>query len=269
MNKKTSVFVLSVAVLSVLALMLPAAAEPKADHTNNKGGNSASHSNSASQSENSDKSSASSDHDGDADSDPATAQGDSHDAEPDASPSDNQHPSGKDRSAEHGKSGNQGKAESHPDDSKGPMRYEGELGPDKPGGPGGTDLEDQDGNNGCGNDDDFNDDNNGHCGRNETPEVDEPGVEEPPGETPGHKPEDVQPGIKSQPGMPIGSVHPQKKEAVLGLRLQKRAPINVQAANAEGGALPFTGSDVTPIALLGLLSMGLGLLLVRRGATNV
>ena len=72
---------------------------------------------------------------------------------------DNKHPSGKDRSVENGKSGNQGKSQSDPDgDSNG--------GADKPGGSGGVDLADQDGNNGCGNDDDFEDDNNGNCGGN-------------------------------------------------------------------------------------------------------
>ena len=106
-----------------------------------------------------------SDHDGDADSDPGTALEDGHSAEPDANPSDNAHPSGKDRSEENGGSGNQGKAESNPDDSKGPERFEGGRGDDKPQGPGGNDRNDQDGNNGCGNDDDFDDDNNGHCGR--------------------------------------------------------------------------------------------------------
>ena len=71
---------------------------------------------------------------------------------------DNEHPSGKDRSEEHGNSGNQGNSPSDPDgDSNG--------GPDKPGGSGGVDLADQDGNNGCGNDDDFEDDNNGNCGK--------------------------------------------------------------------------------------------------------
>ena len=70
---------------------------------------------------------------------------------------DNKHPSGKDRSIEHGKSGNQGKSGSDPDgDSNG--------GADKPNGSGGNDKADQDGNNGCGNDDDFEDDNNGNCG---------------------------------------------------------------------------------------------------------
>ena len=76
---------------------------------------------------------------------------------------DNRHPSGKDRSAESGGSGNQGKAESTPDQNgTGPERdYEGT---DKPDGAGGLDKLDQDGNNGCGNDDDFEDDNEGLCG---------------------------------------------------------------------------------------------------------
>src|SRR5688500_14870284 len=74
---------------------------------------------------------------------------------------DNRHPSGKDRSVEHGGSGNQGKAASDPDDDgRGPERTNG--GADKPDGPGGHDLADQDGNNGGGNDDDFEDDNEGH-----------------------------------------------------------------------------------------------------------
>jgi hypothetical protein len=72
---------------------------------------------------------------------------------------DNRHPSGRDRSVEAGGSGTQGNSPSDPDgDSNG--------GPDKPGKPGGVDLDDQDGNNGCGNDDDFEDDNNGNCGGN-------------------------------------------------------------------------------------------------------
>ena len=81
---------------------------------------------------------------------------------------DNRHPSGKDKSVEHGGSGNQGKSQSDPDgDSNGGL--------DKPDGPGGVDLADQDGNNGCGNDDDFEDDNNGNCG----PKVKPAPVEEP------------------------------------------------------------------------------------------
>ena len=112
-----------------------------------------------------------SDKDGDADSDPNTAYTEDSDTNDGGTPNnvsdegDNRHPSGKDRSVESGGSGNQGRSESNPDDSKGPMRYEGAQGDDKPNGPGGTDLADQDGNNGCGNDDDFDDDNNGWCGR--------------------------------------------------------------------------------------------------------
>ena len=75
---------------------------------------------------------------------------------------DNAHPSGKDRSVEPGGSGTQGNSPSDPDDDgRGPDRTNG--GADKPGGNGGVDKDDQDGNNGCGNDDDFEDDNEGLC----------------------------------------------------------------------------------------------------------
>ncbi|MEA2498332.1 MAG: hypothetical protein QOH26_737 [Actinomycetota bacterium] len=108
------------------------------------------------------------DHDGDADSDPGTAFTEDNDADgvvnnvPDEG--DNAHPSGNDRSVEPGGSGNQGNAESTPDQNgHGPERdYEGT---DKPNGAGGVDKNDQDGNNGCGNDDDFEDDNEGWCGK--------------------------------------------------------------------------------------------------------
>jgi hypothetical protein len=75
---------------------------------------------------------------------------------------DNAHPSGNDKHVEAGQSGNQGRATSDPDDdTRGPERRNG--GVDQPGGTGGVDLLDQDGNNGCGNDDDFEDDNEGRC----------------------------------------------------------------------------------------------------------
>jgi hypothetical protein len=93
---------------------------------------------------------------------------------------DDQHPSGRDRSVEPGGSGNQGRASADPDDDgRGPDRSNG--GADRPDGPGGEDLADQDGNNGCGNDDDFEDDNEGWCGRrperrrDETPAAPTPG----------------------------------------------------------------------------------------------
>ena len=111
------------------------------------------------------------DKDGDADSDSNTAYTEDNDtndnntADGMSDEGDNAHPSGNDKSVENGNSGTQGRSESNPDDSVGPMRYEGDLGDDKANGPGGTDLADQDGNNGCGNDDDFDDDNNGWCGK--------------------------------------------------------------------------------------------------------
>jgi hypothetical protein len=114
-----------------------------------------------------DRASESKDNDGDADNDESTEYTEDTDndgVDNDDDPTPSSHPSGKDRYEENGKSGNQGKAESHPDDSKGPQRFEGERGADKPNGPGGEDIYDQDGNNGCGNDQDFDDDNNGHCG---------------------------------------------------------------------------------------------------------
>ena len=82
---------------------------------------------------------------------------------------DNAHPSGRDRSVEPGGSGTQGRAGADPDDDgRGPDRSNG--GADQPSGPGGVDMEDQDGNNGCGNDDDFEDDNEGWCGRKPKPD---------------------------------------------------------------------------------------------------
>lgn len=71
-----------------------------------------------------------------------------------AGDADNQHPSGKDR---HDDNGLSGRSQSDPDGME-------NGGADKPGGSGGVDQLDQDGNNGCGNDDDFEDDNNGNCG---------------------------------------------------------------------------------------------------------
>ena len=98
----------------------------------------------------------------------ATAETEDTDSNDDGTPNnvvddgDNSHPSGKDRSVESGGSGNQGNAAHDPDDDgNGPDRTNGGL--DQPGGPGGDDLADQDGNNGCGNDDDFEDDNEGLC----------------------------------------------------------------------------------------------------------
>lgn len=73
---------------------------------------------------------------------------------------DSQHPSGKDRNTENGKSGTQGKSESNPDGDGADKRRDA-----KDGAQGGTQGQgDYDDNNGCGNDHDFADDNNGNCG---------------------------------------------------------------------------------------------------------
>ena len=170
MARRTSSIMIFAAILAaLLAIWAPAAsAHHKDDHA--QGGGKPASSETSETSEASETSD-SSDHDGDADSDSNTTYTEDNDTNDDNTPNnvsddgDNAHPSGKDRSVENGGSGNQGNSESNPDDSKGPMRYEGSIGDDKPNGPGGTDLADQDGNNGCGNDDDFDDDNNGWCGK--------------------------------------------------------------------------------------------------------
>lgn len=176
---------------------------------------------------------------------------------------DNQHPSGKDRSVEHGNSGNQGKSSSHPDDSKGPMRFEGEQGPDKPNGPGGSDLADQDGNNGCGNDDDFDDDNNGWCGGK--PKTDHDA--EPPGddnEPPGDDDEEETPNTPpvTPPGPPSetpplvlgggGSLTPLVQ--VLGVK-------TVAAPQVAGQTLPLTGFSVEGLLVIALSVLAIGMLI--------
>ena len=147
------------------------------------------------------------DRDGDADRNPGTAYTEDDDTNDGGTPNnvadsgDNRHPSGKDRSVEHGKSGNQGKAESDPDNNgKGPERNTG--GPDKPNGSGGIDKADQDGNNGCGNDDDFEDDSEGWCGRKPKaakpapPAADKPKADKPANEHPGKPAESPKPDTK-------------------------------------------------------------------------
>ena len=115
---------------------------------------------------------------------------------------DNRHPSGKDRSIENGASGNQGKAQADPDDDgRGPDRTNG--GADQPGGRGGADKADQDGNNGCGNDDDFEDDNEGHCGRPTTATPDKPTPAKPSKPTTPTKP--VKPTKPTKPTKPGGN----------------------------------------------------------------
>ena len=109
---------------------------------------------------------------------------------------DNAHPSGKDRSVEPGRSLTQGKSKSDPDDNgKGPERSHGKS--DKPGSVGGVDKFDQDGNNGCGNDDDFEDDNEGWCGQK--PKKDKPSCEKDCSE---HKNDGCKPENPAKPSTP-------------------------------------------------------------------
>jgi hypothetical protein len=72
------------------------------------------------------------------------------------------HPSGRDGTDHQDK--RQGNAQSDPDDDGRGMDRNG-TGLDQPGEDGGVYTDDQDGNNGCGNDQDFEDDNNGWCGK--------------------------------------------------------------------------------------------------------
>ena len=211
-----------------------------------------------------------SDRDGDADNDSGTADEDSHDVEGEQNPDDDMHPSGKDRSGESGGSGNQGKSESDPDDSNGPMRREAPPCPsgdprgadactDKSGGSGGSDRDDQDGNNGCGNDDDFDDDNNGWCGKRKASEpTQDDGGDGGNGDGGGGE---VGGDVVVRPVVPelVGGPVPGE---VLGKRVNAARPGTMKApavgaspARARGAVLPFTGGDV-----LSLIATGLGLI---------
>jgi hypothetical protein len=184
-----------------------------------------------------------------------------------------QHPSGKDRHIESGKSGNQGKSTSNPDDSKGPMRYEGDLGPDKPTSGsgslgGGANVYDQDGNNGCGNDQDFDDDNNGWCGRNpkRNPKPEEVAVSELPVIPSDPKlevPAEVLPKVIEAPAVPVADVELTEDEVLP--QVQRRAETLAPAAR-PAAVLPFTGASLATFffAALALMGSGAALLIGRR-----
>lgn len=163
---------------------------------------------------------------------------------PDQNPDD--HPSGKDRSAEPGGSGAQGKAASDPDgDANG--------GADKPGMAGGFD-EDKDGNNGCGNDDDFEDDNNGWCGGGPKVggEVEETGT-------------DTETSTSAEAASVMGvSFERSAAPAVLGAA-EAAAPAPVAAPAGTLAATGF-GRTMTLLALFGwaLVVLGMALALVDR-----
>jgi LPXTG-motif cell wall-anchored protein len=251
-----------------------------------------------------------SDHDGDADPDSSTSYNEDNDTNDNgtannvADDGDNAHPSGKDRSVENGKSGNQGNSESDPDDDgHGPDRSNG--GPDKPNGTGGVDKADQDGNNGCGNDDDFEDDNEGWCGHQPKPgdevegDTDEVctddstmGTHETCGdEVEGDTDEVCEKDDTMAAGdteicgageveddttvcekvMASGDTECGKDDSVLGEVLNRAttnsAPTTVGAAGEVAGApatLPFTGAELIPFAAAGLGMVGAGAAMARR-----
>jgi len=218
--------------------------------------------------------------------------------QPDAG--DNRHPSGRDRSVEPGGSGAQGQAGADPDDDgRGPDRSNSGL--DQEGGPGGVDRDDQDGNNGCGNDDDFEDDNEGLClGREGAPgqqpevevgeeveieEVEEPeveGVEVESAEVESAEVEraEVTPAgpvaVPTQPDAEVlagDDVAAPSHVEVLGVSVTRdvtpSAATAVAADTASRGTLPRTGAGLALLAALGTLLLGAGTIVARAGRSNV
>jgi hypothetical protein len=266
--KRTSYSRLAVITAALITLFLaaaPAVAHHKDDHKGGPPGQSKGHGG-----QSKDHGGQSKDHDGDADSDPATSHEDGHAAEEGVD--DNQHPSGKDKSAEHGNSGNQGKSESDPDNNgRGPDRCAGydnnsdRCGTDKPGGSGGADEDDQDGNNGCGNDDDFDDDNEGWCGKPEKPAESQPSdesavaaidVTNPPSAEGSPKGEVSGSGVSNdQPAsaQASGSVESASQEA---------------APSASGTVLPFTGDSARTFLTLALVLIACGVLITAFSRSN-
>jgi hypothetical protein len=230
----------ALAVLIGLFLALPAAADHRANHPN--GGASAEATN---------QGAVASDKDGDADSNPGTAFTEDNDSDGVANniadEGDNAHPSGKDRSVESGSSGNQGKAESKPDQNgTGPERDN--RGTDKANGPGGSDILDQDGNNGCGNDDDFDDDNEGWCGGKDKPPSNPP--KNPPNNPPGNPP-------SNPPSTTVGGTTPGSVLGVIVTRgREEGAVLGTEAVREQ--ALAVTGTGFTPLLVLSLILIAMG-----------
>ena len=144
------------------------------------------------------------------------------------------HPSGKDRTVEPGGSGTQGRSPSDPD---GNFNY----GPDKPGESGGIYTGDQDGNNGCGNDQDFEDDNRGNCGGlgrgGDSPGGEQPGSEQPGGEQPGG----------NTPGGIVGGINGGTGSG--GNTSNGGNPSNGRGGNGSGGNSVPGINDSTPIGI--------------------
>ena len=172
------------------------------------------------------------------------------------SDTDNRHPSGNDRHCEGGDSFPQGTAQSDPDGT-------GNDGVDQPGGEGGDDHADQDGNNGCGNDDDFEDDNNGRClgrqgGQTLSQEQTESNVSGSVVENP--KKSAVLGAVRERSGFEEPTVLGEAETAetsVLGAAFTRPSTPPTAVLGVEfvrGQALAATGA---PLSVLGLLALGL------------
>ncbi|HEX2039121.1 MAG TPA: hypothetical protein VHF47_05220 [Acidimicrobiales bacterium] len=185
----------------------------------------------------------------------------------------NDHPSGKDRTEEPGTSNVQGKSSSDPDG-------EANGGPDKPLGAGGFDA-DKDGNNGCGNDDDFEDDNNGNCGGRRVQGANARSGQRTQGQQQGL---DVRGNVgdrvvedttktdaeRSLQGTPSAAVQALEDTQVLGVSFVRET----DAAAAVGGAAVLGTSHAAPSALAATGSpavelVAVGVLLLATGAALV
>jgi hypothetical protein len=178
----------------------------------------------------------------------------------------NDHPSGKDRTNEPGGKV-QGQSTSDPDaDANG--------GPDKPGGDGGFD-DDQDGNNGCGNDDDFEDDNNGNCGGRRVEGADVRNAQEQKkAETKvqGNVVDRVDhevvstDGVKALQGAPTAAVQAVEDTQVLGVSFVREpepaAAVSGQAVAGTTAAAPATlaatGAPAVELAAIALVLIAMG-----------
>jgi hypothetical protein len=162
---------------------------------------------------------------------------------------DDMHPSGKDRSVEPGRSGDQGRSRADPDG-------DGNGGPDKPGGAGGVDVIDQDRNNGCGNDDDFEDDNNGNCrGRQTTTTVTVRELTFSTTSSTTTTPTSVVPTV--------GALVTPPPASVLGVQIERPAAQVAPAPQAQvlGESLARTGSPIRAYVVLASAVLLLGLAL--------
>ena len=186
--------------------------------------------------------------------------------------SDNMHPSGKDKHAEAGGSGNQGKTRSEPDgNGKGPERDAG--GVDQPDGPGGVDTLDQDGNNGCGNDDDFEDDNEGLClgpqgapGQTDDADDSTDEADDTTEDTGGTVVDEVAPADVSDAVVEPVVVEPAVFEGVLGEVIRNTPAVaGVPVVAGSGAELAFTGLDALMLIFVAIALAVAGWVSLRAG----